>query len=801
MSLSVLENVAETSAAKPGAPVRSRSCRHCGADSKDEEFCCAGCAYVFRLIHAEGLEAYYRIKDDVTAPADSAIGPSRDYGWLRARQAEAEDEVKAIDGRAPRLTLAVQGLSCAGCGWLIERLFQKAPGAGRIEIDAARGLMRLRWTAGEFDAVAWAEMLQRFNYVVGPAGAVSEAPVQRNDLTRRIGLCGAFAMNIMLFTLPAYFGMEETFAYAGLFGTLALAFATLSVLAGGGYFVGRAVRALREGAVHIDLPIAIGIVGAYVGSFYGWASGQAAYQYFDFVGTFILLMLVGRWAQVGAVERNQRRLLREQPMTPPVRVRGADGTWRDAAADTLRAGDRFAVGSGATVPVEATLESAEAALSLAWINGESEPKVFRAGQTVPAGAENVTRGALELTARQGWETSLLAELLQPVERADAGQGVIDRVVRGYVIGIVGLALAAAVAWGWRTGDLQRTGAIVTAVLVVSCPCALGLAWPLADEIATVALRRRGVFLRRGDVWTRLAKVRRLVFDKTGTLTMETPALQDADAVLGALSDDERAAVAALVRDNPHPVARALQEALLARYAVTPLAGELEETIGEGVSLGPWRLGRAGWAAETSSSAGNRGTVLSWGGQVVARFEFVDEARVDAAQELAALESRGLAAYVLSGDAQAKVSALAAQLDLPADRAVGDQSPRDKAAWLERNGAEHATMLGDGANDSLAFDRALVRGTPVIHRGALEAKADFYYLGRGIGGLRALFEVAEQRRRVLAALIGFSVVYNLAAVAVALAGAMNPLLAAVLMPASSLVTLAIVGTGLRGVGRG
>ncbi len=801
MSLSAVEEATEgpaTGETKREPPV----CRHCGAATKGEDFCCAGCAYVYRLIHAEGLEAYYRIKDDVTVPADGAIGVTRDFSWLRTLQIGAEAEAQAAGGRTPRLTLAVQGLSCAGCGWLIERLFQKEPGAGDIEIDATRGLMRLRWSVGVFDAVAWAETLQRFNYLLGPAGLVSQAASSQRELTRRIGLCGAFALNIMLFTLPSYFGMEATFEYAPLFGVLALAFATLSVLAGGGDFVGRAVRSLREGAMHIDLPIAMGIVGAYLGSLYGWLRGEAAYQYFDFVGTFILLMLVGRWVQIGAVERNQRRLLREQPITPPVRVRGADGVWRERAADQLRPGDPFEVGSGVSVPVEARLDSAEAALSLAWINGESEPKVFRAGQVIPAGAQNVGRRALRLVAAQGWDGSLLAELLQPMERADAGHGVIDRVVRGYVVGILFLATLTAVAWAWRTGDAQRTGAVVTAVLVVSCPCALGLAWPLADEIATVALRRRGVFLRRGDVWARLGRVRRLVFDKTGTLTMETPTLRDADSVLAALTADERAALAALVHQNPHPVARALQEALLARFAVVPLGGEIEETVGGGVALGPWRLGRESWAAAAidASGAATRGdTVLTWGGQVVARFECGDEPRAGAAGELAWLARRGLPAFILSGDGQAKVSGLAATLGLAPERAVGGQSPRAKAAWLDRHGADQTMMLGDGANDSLAFDRALLRGTPVIHRGALEAKADFYYLGRGIGGLRALFEVADLRRRVLGALIVFSITYNVVAVAVAMAGAMSPLLAAVLMPASSLVTLGIVGFGLRRVG--
>jgi Cu2+-exporting ATPase len=186
------------------------------------------------------------------------------------------------------------------------------------------------------------------------------------------------------------------------------------------------------------------------------------------------------------------------------------------------------------------------------------------------------------------------------------------------------------------------------------------------------------------------------------------------------------------------------------------------------------------------------------GEVLARFHFVDSARPEASEELRALEARGLVTWILSGDRSEKVSALAQQLGLRPGSALGGQSPQAKADWLIAHGGRtEAMMLGDGANDSLAFDQALCRGTPVIHRGVLERKADFYYLGRGIGGLRALFEVDAMRRRTQWVILVFSIVYNLLAVGLAVAGRMNPLVAAALMPINSLLTLAIVTGGMRG----
>lgn len=790
-------------------------CRHCGAGlidarMRDTGFCCSGCAYVYRLVHEHGLSGYYAIKDSVTVPADAAVFQSRDYGWLEEAQLEADKAAAAgpLQRRPPELTLDVQGISCAGCVWLIERLFQQQPGARDIFVNAQLGSMRLRWLQGEFSAPDFARKLQAFGYLAGPCDPERADPESR-DLVRRVGLCAAFAMNVMLFTLPAYFGMEKTFQYAGLFGLLSLGFATLSFLVGGSYFVGRAWKAIRMGVLHIDMPIALGIVGAYAGSMYGWLAGRDRFIYFDFVATFILLMLVGRWAQVAAVEKNRRRLLGQQAKPQRVRVLGDRGVtvpttgYRDIPPEQVRAGDVLVNAAGQTVPVDARLTSGEAMFSLASINGEAEPRVFRSGQRVPAGSVNVGRTDAVLEALQPWSESLLAQLLQTGERPGWRHVFLERIVKGYLVGIMVLAAASGVAWWIKTGDGPRTWSVVTAVLVVSCPCAIGLAFPLADEMATTALRRRGVFVRENDLWAKLGGVRRLVFDKTGTLTLETPVLQN-PGVLRDLDETARAALLALVRDSEHPISQCLCENLLALGPVDPYPGKVVETVGFGLQLGPWTLGRADWRGGEGAAQVQTGLVmcattdLAISGRVVARFSFLDAARPDARAEIEALQMDGFSVHILSGDGDAKVRKLASELAIPADHAVGDLSPRGKAEWLGHQDSNDALMLGDGANDSLAFDRALCRGTPVVHRGVLGGKADFYYLGRGIGGIRELFGVNAVRRRAQVLILVFSVAYNVLAVGMAVAGRMNPLVAAVLMPANSLITLALVTASMRKV---
>lgn len=793
--------------APQAAPVHL--CRHCGTPlttdrTRESGFCCTGCSYVYRLVHEHGLEGYYKIRDAVVAPVDQVVFQPRDYAWLAELQAEAEK----IPG-TPALTLEVQGISCAGCVWLIEKVFHQQKGALGIETDAQLGRMRLRWTRGEFDAPGFARALQSFNYLVGPPGEEPAVPESRL-LVRRVGLCAAFSMNIMLFALPAYFGMDATFRYAHLFGTLAMAFATLSLLTGGSYFLGRAWQALRSGVLHIDLPIAIGIIGAYAGSFYGWASGREEYVYFDFVGAFILLMLVGRWAQVAAVERNRRRLLSVQARPHKVRVHGASGVAVEQPVENLRAGDVFRVRSGQVVPVEAQLESSVASFGTAWITGEADPREYRQGGRVPAGAVSLVRGEVQLRAMQGWGESLLAKLLQPAGRDAFRHRMLERVVGGYLIAIFAAAILSGVFWWLGTHDPVRTFAIVTAVLVVSCPCAVGLAFPLADEMATVALRRFGVFVREADLWPRLGRIRKLLFDKTGTLTLETPVLRNPDD-LEVLAPTARAALLALVRDNPHPVSQSLLENLLARAdggGLESTAGTLHEEPGFGVRLetatGVWSLGRSGWSGQARATChllsdmaqGAHDTEFAYDGVVLARFSFADAVRPDAIGEVAALRREGFDVFILSGDRAEKVSAMARDLGIPADHAIAGVTPEQKASWVQTLDRRDTLMLGDGANDSLAFDAAFARGTPVIHRGVLEGKADFYYLGQSLGGLRRLFAVNAARRRTQLALLVFSVAYNAVAVGFAVSGHMSPLLAAILMPISSLLSLAIVGAGMR-----
>jgi Cu2+-exporting ATPase len=268
--------------------------------------------------------------------------------------------------------------------------------------------------------------------------------------------------------------------------------------------------------------------------------------------------------------------------------------------------------------------------------------------------------------------------------------------------------------------------------------------------------------------------------------------------LAALTPAQKSLLLALVQDNLHPASCCLRELLMAARVQPAAAGAIREETGCGLETltpdGVWRLGRADWAA--SRPGEEEGCLLAHDGVEIAHFHFHEQARPGAADEIEWLQKQGYTVSILSGDGTEKVRAMAAQLGLPAAQCLGGMSPRGKQDFVRQVDADDTLMIGDGANDSLAFNESWCAGTPAIDRGLLQSKSDFYFVGRDLSGIRELLLVAAQRRATARCVVGFAIAYNVAAITVAMAGRMNPVLAAVLMPASSVVALALVAWGSR-----
>lgn len=779
-------------------------CTHCGTPftpRAEERYCCNGCYYVAQLIEEKDLDRFYDLKGNAAIPpVGSKVFHAEASEPLEAAFNAAE---AATDPGPPSLRLSIEGISCIGCVWLIETLYKRQPGAGAIAIHSQNGALELSWQRGAFDMLAFSRELQSIGYQIRPGiDELSNEARGSGQLTQRIGLCGFFLLNTMLFTLPGYLGMAEDFFLTPLFRLLSALFATLSLIVGGGYFINRAWQAVKLRTLHIDLPIAVGLLAAYAGSLVGLFSHYERLIYFDFVATFVFLMLCGRWLQEYALERNRSHLKRRQ--VGPDAVVGDDGA--GIPVETIDAGLAYSVPPGKINPVAADLLDPEGVLSLEWINGEPNPVTWLQARIVPAGAINVGLNPLRFRARESWSDSLLARLLDCRETTFDDEN-LQTILRRYIACVLVIAVGGGITWQLTISDPLRALQVFISILIVSCPCALGVALPLCNELVTSALRRTGLFVKSVQLWERLRRVTTVVFDKTGTLTLEIPRLKNDRAV----QDLDAASVLALYRlvaRNYHPVARALREALLAHHpkvADQSLPGNdnapVEEVIGKGILLqdaenNRWSLGTPEWLSNDTEAPTGVRSVLRKNGNRIAAFEFVEDVRDEARASIAALRKRGLQIAILSGDATERVEQIAAQLQIPPDAAQARCSPQEKADWIERYAPGSALMLGDGANDRLAFEQAICRGTPVVDQSILEASADFFFFGRSLRCLPELFTVAEKRRQIVTVIFAFAVVYNVAVIGLCLAGKMHPLMAAVLMPLSSIATLLIAWFGLR-----
>lgn len=769
----------------PEAPATARAslCEHCGTaippDAGIARFCCRGCEAVHNLLHEQGLARYYALAgDQVTAVSEPT---QRSHSWLEPLLAEA----LAADGSVASLQLDVQGLHCAACVWLMNETWRRLDGAGDITVNPTLGTVRMHWKKGELEPEQWVKQVEAFGYQFGPAR--KEGSRRSVDLPVRLGISAAIAINVMLFSVSFYFGLSPDDAEVfRLFTGLSFVLSTGTVLIGGWPFFQAAVRGLKSGILHLDLPIALGIVLVYAMSVVQLvtSSGRGDLAYFDTLNTFITLMLLGRFLQERMLERNRRYLL-EDDGAESLLVRRLNGPRLETVkAPRVVEGDVLLVAPGDLVPVNAVLLDHAAQISTDWMTGEAAPRRVEPGAPVPAGSFNAGTRAFHVRASQDFSQSALVALLRQPAPKTGGEAkhhqLWNRLAKRWVITVLSVSTLGFLLWLPRGVD----GAVNVAVslLVITCPCAIGIAIPLAYELVQARLRRGGFFVRATDLLDRLTEVKQLVFDKTGTLTLGRLELVNPLS----LSRLQRDVAYNLAVRSSHPVSAALVKAFEgAEYDPTAV---VEEVPGRGMEWkradGTWRLGRAGWACDSKE----RTTALGRDGELVALLETREVLRSDARTELKKLAHEGYALWLLSGDVPSRVQALASSLGLEPTRALGGLSPEQKAQQVRELSHADALYLGDGVNDALAFEAALAAGTPAIDRPVIPSKSDFFLVGEGLAPLQTALAEAKHLRTVVRRLLTISLSYNVLAIGAALLGLMSPLAAAISMPASTLTLL-------------
>lgn len=791
------------------------ACTHCGLPvpsglmdaNAQEQFCCNGCRTAFAILHRHGLGRYYAFSERREVPVRSS---GRSYDEFDHPAFAERYVVRQPDGLA-RTELYLEGVHCASCVWLVERMPLVVPGVIRAELDVRRSLAVVQWDADVVPLSMIARGLDQIGYAPHPFRGVARDTMRRREdraMLVRIGIAGAIAINIMLAALALYAGQVNGMdpAFVRFFRWVSFALAIPAFIWPGRVFFVGALASLRTRSLHMDLPIAIALAA-------GMAQGAAntvresGPVYFDGLAVLIFALLVGRFLQ----QRGQRMATDATELLhsiAPVSSRVVEGgVTRDLPTDALLPGMVLDVRAGESFGADGTVVLGQSSVNAALLTGESRPVRVAAGERVYAGTLNV-EAPLRVRVDESGESSRIARLLHQVEASARRRAPVVQLANrmaGIFVAVVLVAAVMTFVVKWRVApDRALDDAI--ALLIVTCPCALALATPLAVTVAVGRAARRGMLIKGGDALELLAKPATLVLDKTGTITEGCTAL-----AMWAGPDWVKPLVLALEEGSSHPLADGFRRAWTGLPAcdvrdARHLPGRgLEGTVnGQHVRIGSPRFVRESTSVVTAEvrdaiAAMDRTLTsvhVAVGGTIVAAAGLGDTVRADARASLDRLRAAGWRTIMLSGDARDVVEAVGRSLGFAPGDAIGGASPEDKLGFVERlKQSGRVVMVGDGVNDAAAIAAAHV-GIGV-HGGAEACLsiADIYLTRPGLSSLVELSEGAQRTMGVIRRNIAFSLAYNAIGASLAMAGLLTPLIAALLMPTSSLTVVLASWHGL------
>ncbi|MET0794577.1 MAG: heavy metal translocating P-type ATPase [Polyangiaceae bacterium] len=799
----------------PPTPVRlvspSLSCAHCGQpvaasqreSNESEAFCCEGCRSVHAILHAAGLQDYYAHRESGQAEPGTPQRSQRRFEDLDAPAFRAA-QCKELETGISSVELFLEGVHCSACIWLLERLARVEPSVREARYDLTRGVLRVNWDSRLAPLSQVARALDSLGYCPHPTQSTRVAAEQRRGdraLLLRLGIAGAAAGNVMLMALALYSGRFSGMSaeYVTLFRWGSFLIATPTVFWAGNLFFRGGLAALRTRTPHMDLPVSLGILAGYFGSALNTLRSTGD-VYLDSLCTLIFLLLVGRYLQ-RAQRRGSSKASDLIHALAPTTARLVDGDERrEVPASSVLVGDIIEIRAGERIAVDGIVCDGQSTVDTSLLTGESLPEEVSIGDRVHAGTSNQAATLRVRVESAGAETRL-GRLMHSVEVTQSERAPIvklaDRVAGQFVIVI--LSLAGLTLLLWLKLDAQHAIDHTVALLVVTCPCALGMATPLAVSAALRSAAQSGVLFKNGEAIEELARPGIIVFDKTGTLSegrLELVAF-DADAATQALA---RAAEAS----SNHPIARAFQRALpeprLACTEREELPGGVRALVnGQSVLIGSPAFVQAALGglpeqtierAEALAAAGRTPVLVAVDGTVRALAGLADTLRSDASRSLAQLAELGFQLQILSGDHQCVVDSVARQLGVPVSSAIGGASPEDKLSRIAalRAQGERVIMVGDGVNDAAAMAKAHVG--IAVHGGAEAclSAADVFTTRAGLAAVVLAAAGARRTLRVIRIGIGLSLAYNVLGVALAITGRLDPLLAAVLMPLSSITVV-------------
>jgi P-type Cu2+ transporter len=783
-------------------------CAHCGLpvpeglldEALEQQFCCTGCHTAFAILHEHGLDSYYGFAERREAPVRASGRSYEEYDHPAFAQLYVTTTAEGLS----RTELYLEGVHCASCVWLVERLPLLRTGVVRAELDVRRALAVVEWDATQAPLSAIARGLDVLGYPPHPFRGVARAEMRRHEdrgMLVRIGIAGAIAINVMLAALALYAGevngMEARFTH--FFRWVSLVVTVPAFVWPGRVFFTGAWASVRTRSLHMDLPIAIALAAGFVRGVINTVTGEGP-VYFDGLALLIFALLVGRFLQ----QRGQRMAADAAELLhaiAPTTARIAEGdVLRDLPAEALLPGMTLDVRAGETFAADGVVVRGHSSVNAALLTGESRPAAVTEGMAVFAGTLNVS-APLRVRVEEAGETSRIAKLLRQVEESAKRRAPIVQLANRMAGIFTAVVLVIAVATFVVKTQLNASHALddAIALLIVTCPCALALATPLAITVSVGRAAGNGMLVKGGDALELLSRPGILVLDKTGTVTEGRTAL-----VEWVGPEWVKPLVLAMEEGSSHPLADGFRRAWPGLQAPEVTAsqhvvgGGLEGIVdGRLVRIGSPRFVAEGTTQVDETVRAALNTVdrtrtpvhIAVDGVLVALATLGDRVRDDALASLQQLRERGWRTVMLSGDTPDVVASVGRALQFEAQDAIGAASPEDKLAFIERCKRDgRVVMVGDGVNDAAAMAAAHV-GIGV-HGGAEAclATSDIYLTRPGLGALVELTEGAKRTMRVIRRNIAFSIGYNIIGASLAVAGLLTPLIAAILMPLSSITVV-------------
>lgn len=783
----------------------SEKCTHCGekivvpsllkTDEKELMFCCHGCKTVYEILHEKGLEQYYQLRDNA---GDGLSGPviiSNDK-YLYLDNEEFSNKYSKIIGETRVVKFYLEGIHCVACLWLLEKLPEFVPGVLTSELNMSKSICTVTAKLDTpFSTVA--KQFEILGYKPHPVMESSEVEelAKREDRKMLIKIAVAFACagNVMLLATSIYAGLEEHglkeyFRWLNLIISLPVIFFSATP------FYQSAWSAIKNKKISIDIPIVVAIILVTLSGTYSLFIGSD-HLYFDSITVLVFLLLFARFILKKAQQKGLSATEISSFFANQIAYRPIDSSdqLEPIHAKFLKQHEKIIVPEGENIPVDGLVLEGSSNINTSLLTGESLPEKVSKGSYVYSGTINLD-SPITIQVMNSAEDSRLGKILKSVESGWNQKADIvlfaDLVAKYFVYIVFTLALVVAVGFS-ITGDYETGLVRALTLIIITCPCALGLTTPLALTLTLGRLAKSGIIVKNEQIIEKLTKAKEIFLDKTGTLTYGAFQVskwidhQKIDTTLDSI-------IYALEIRSKHPVARAITQHLEKKYyennkIIQPIELEdFKEESGKGVSA---NINGKIYSARKSVKEANPTTTtvgIFVDNQEMLTILLEDQLRDDAIEAINLIKKNNLEPYIISGDNQQTVNDIATKLDLDQTKTHGNISPEQKKDFIQQH--PKAIMVGDGANDAIALSNAYIG---VAVHGSVDISlrvADIYISKAGVKNLANVIDASYDTLKVIKRNLKFSLVYNLIGATLAIVGYITPLLAAVLMPISSLTVL-------------